>query len=323
MTLDFDYLHSIGNNPAQYRDLSQDINTAAGLNGFTSTGQPIYSYQNGQDNLMLTNSSRAPKSSTASLVLRKDFDFGLSMLLGYAYTDAQDVVPMTSSTAGSNFDIVAVTDVNDPPARNSNWAVPHRITLHLDYAKNFFGDNETRFTLMGYVNKGQPQTYTMGNTRSGAGIFTLEGDGSLRRQLLYIPDGPTDPNVVFTWNQATSDAFFAWVSDNHLSPGFVRRNTVGTGWTQRFDLRISQDIALGGDFRGRLYLKVYNLGNLLNDKWGKVTDAEFFSPDIVRTGVNTSGQYVYTDFSPRSAQTTIDERSLWEARLGIDIKFGQ
>jgi len=323
MTLDFDYLHSIGNNPAQYVDVAQAIDTDDGIDGYTVLGQPIYSYQNGRDNLMLTNSKYAPKSSTASLVLRKEFDFGLSMLVGYAYTDAQDVVPMTSSTAGSNFDNAALTDINNPRPRNSNWAVPHRITLHLDYAKNFFGDNETRFTLMGYVNKGQPQTYTMGNTPSGQGLTNLEGDGSLRRQLLYIPDGPTDPSVVFTWDQATSDAFFAWVDDNKLSPGFVRRNTIGTGWTQRFDFRVSQDIALGSDFRGRIYLKVYNIGNLLSDKWGKVTDAEFFSPDIVSAGLNASGQYVYTGFGEKSAQTTIDERSLWEARLGIDVKFGK
>jgi len=329
MQLDFDYLHSIGKDPAQYQDLSQELNTAAGLSGYTILGKPIYSYQSGQDNLMLTNSEHSPQSTTVSLVLRKDFDFGLGMMIGYAYTDAEDVAPMTSSTAGSNYDIMALSDVNNPGPRNSNWAVPHRYTLRLDYAKNFFGDNETRFILMGYVNKGQPQTYTMGNSRTnsipanGPLVWGLEGDASLRRQLLYIPDGPSDPNVVFTWNQATSDAFFAWVQDNHLSPGFVRRNTVGTGWTQRFDLKITQDIQLGGDFRGRLYFKVYNLGNLLNDDWGKVTDAEFFSPDIVRAGVNASGQYVYTDFSPRSAQTTIDERSLWEARLGIDVNFGK
>jgi hypothetical protein len=324
MTLDVDYLYSKGNDPALYNDVSQAINTAAGLSGYTIIGEPIYSYQFGQDNLMLTNSSRSPEASTISFVLRKEFDSGLNLMLGYAYTDAEDVSPMTSSTAGSNFDIYATSDVNNPGAATSNWAVPQRITLHLDYAKAFFGDNETRFTLMGYINEGQPQTYTMGNTPSVAGTTRLEGDAGLRRQLLYIPDGPTDPNVVFTWDQATSDAFFAWVDDNNLSSGLVRRNSQFTGWTQRFDLRISQDIPLGGDFRGRVYLKIYNLGNLLNDDWGKVTDAEFFSPDRVTAGVNSSGQYVYSAFSDSSSlQTTIDERSLWEARLGIDIKFGQ
>jgi hypothetical protein len=311
ITLDFDYLHSKGNDPAYYVDVSQEIT------GSTIFGTPIYSFVNGADNLMLTNSSRSPESSSISFVLRKEFESGLSLLLGYAYTEAEDVAPMTSSTAGSNFDNTALLDVNNPPAANSNWVVPHRITFHLDYAKNFFGDNETRFTLMGYANEGQPQSYAMQG-------LALEGDGFFGRHLLYIPDGPSDPNVIFNWNQATNDAFFAWVDKNNLSPGFTRRNGYNTGWTQRFDMRISQDIPLGGDFRGRVYLKIYNLGNLLNDEWGKVTDAEFFTPQIVNAGVDgTTGQFIYTGFSDNSLQTTVDERSLWEARLGIDIKFGK
>jgi hypothetical protein len=155
-------------------------------------------------------------------------------------------------------------------------------------------------------------------------VFSRRFYGFFGRHLLYIPDGPTDPNVSFTWDQATSDAFFAWIDKNNLSPGFTRRNGYNTGWTQRFDMRISQDIPLGGDFRGRVYLKIYNLGNLLNDDWGKVTDAEFFTPQIVNAGVEAgTGRFIYSGFTDNSLQTTIDERSLWDARLGVDIKFGK
>jgi len=310
MTLDFDYLHTRGNDPAYYVDVSQEIV------GTTIIGTPIYDYVYGRDNFMLTNSSENPSSDTFSLVLRKDFDFGLSTLFGYAYTQAEDVVPMTSSVAGSNFDNVAVTDINYPKAGDSNWVVPHRFTLYLDYAKTFFGDSETRFTLMGYLNEGQPQTYVMQG-------LALEGDGYYGRHLLYVPTGPTDPNVIFDWDAETNDAFFAWVDKNGLKPGLVSRNEYNTGWSTRFDLRISQDIPLGGDFRGRLYLKIYNVGNMLSDKWGKITDAEFYSPQIVNAGVDDeSGRFIYTGFSDNPLQTTVNERSLWEARLGIDIKFG-
>jgi hypothetical protein len=55
-----------------------------------------------------------------------------------------------------------------------------------------------------------------------------------------------------------------------------------------------------------------------------VSIAEFFTPQIVNAGVDgTTGQFIYTGFSDNSLQTTVDERSLWEARLGIDIKFGK
>ena len=51
MTLDFDYLHTSGNDPAYYVDLSQSIV------GTTMAGSPIYDYTNGVDNFMLTNAS--------------------------------------------------------------------------------------------------------------------------------------------------------------------------------------------------------------------------------------------------------------------------
>ena len=59
-----------------------------------------------------------------------------------------------------------------------------------DYRANLFGDAETRFTIRGYVNEGQPQSYAM----SGS---DLEGDGFFGRHLLYVPTGPSDPNVQY------------------------------------------------------------------------------------------------------------------------------
>jgi hypothetical protein len=314
---DFDYLYTRGRKPAYYQDLSQEINTSAGLNGYTSLGTPIYSFQNGADNLMLTNANEAPVSHTVSMVMKKYFDSGFDILFGYAWTSAEDVAPMTSSTAGSNFDNTALLDVNYPGVGDSNWVVPHRFTTRLDYHADWFGDNTTRFTLQGYVYEGQPQSYAMQGR-------ALEGDGFFGRHLLYIPDGPSDPNVVFGagFDQA---AFFDWVDRKNLKPGFTKRNGYNTGWNQRFDLRISQDIRFGDDFAGRLYLKIYNIGNLLSDDWGKVTDAEFFTPQMVTTAssVTALGQFQYTGFTENSIQTTVDERSLWEARFGIDFSFGR
>lgn len=307
--MQFDYLHTRTQKPAYYVDLSQ------AQVGTTAAGTPIYDYVNGRDNFMLTNSSRSPVSDVVSVVFKKEFEMGLNLLLGYAHTEAEDVVPMTSSVAGSNFDNVALLDINDPAVGKSNYVVPNRFTMVADYATTLFGDAETRITIRGYVNEGQPQSYAM----SGS---DLEGDGFFGRHLLYIPDGPTDPNVVFDpgFDQA---AFFQWVDDHGLKPGFTKRNGQNAGWSSRFDLRVSQEIPMPGDFIGRLYFKVYNFGNLLNNDWGKITDAVFFTPRIVDASVDSQGRFVYERFSDRSIETTIINRSLWEARIGIDIKFGQ
>ncbi len=308
--LDVDWLHTRGKNPAYYVDLSQD------QIGTTTAGTPIYDYVRGRDNFMLTNSNETPVANVFSLVAQKSFDeLGIDLLLGYAYSDAEDVVPMTSSTAGSNFDNVALLDIVNPTAAGSNYVVPHRFTLRFDWSRAFFGDALTRVTLFGYVYEGQPQSYVM----SGS---DLEGDGFFGRHLLYVPTGPSDPNVVFDsgFDQA---AFFQWVQDNGLSSGFQERNGQNASWNNRVDLRLSQEIPLPADLKGRLYFKVYNLGNMLNDDWGKVTDATFFSPRVVDASVDSSGRFVFEDFSDRSIEEVYPNRSLWEARLGIDIRFGQ
>ncbi|MCH8248561.1 MAG: carboxypeptidase regulatory-like domain-containing protein [Proteobacteria bacterium] len=330
MTLDFDYLHTSGNDPAYYVDLSQSIV------GTTMAGSPIYDYTNGVDNFMLTNASGSPTSDMLSFVLEKEFDFGLSAQFGYAWTEGEDVAPMTSSVAGSNFDNTALLDINSPGVGNSNWVAPQRFTLNLFYSHAFFGDNETRISLQGYANEGQPQSYVMG----GSGQF--EGDGFFGRHLLYIPSGASDPNVCFqpavlqgainpcTGSVASSEifafdqaAFNDFVAANGLAPGFTKRNDFNTGWSTVFHLSVRQDIPLGEMMRGNLYFKVRNLGNLLNDDWGKRTDAQFFSPQIITASVNGTGQFVYTRFSDRSLERTYIGPSLWEIRIGLDIGFGQ
>jgi hypothetical protein len=312
ITLDFDVLYSRGNDPAYY------VDTAEGIIGTTLAGTPIYGYLNGsiRDNYMLTNSSESPTATTISFMLRKKFDFGLDVLFGYAWTQAEDVAPMTSATAGSNFDNTALLDVNNPRAANSNWVVPNRFTLRMDYEATWFGDNYTHITLSGYANEGQPQSYAMQGT-------SLEGDGFFGRHLLYIPTGPSDPNVVYGagFDQA---AFSAWIAANGLSGGFTERNAFNAGWSTRFDFRISQEIPMGDKLSGRAYLKIYNLGNMLNSDWGKITDAEFFTPVIIdRATASDGGPFVYNRFADNSIETTIVEASLWEARLGFDIGFGK
>ncbi|MFK8052507.1 MAG: carboxypeptidase regulatory-like domain-containing protein [Woeseiaceae bacterium] len=306
---DVDWLYSRGNDPAFYIDLSQEIT------GTTTAGTPIYGYAagRGEDNYLLTNSDENPESSTLSLVLRKEFDNGLDILFGYAYTDAEDVSPMTSSTAGSNFSNTALLDINNPQVGNSNYVTPHRFTLRALYSKQFFGELETRVALNAVAQEGQPTSFVM-DTNS------LEGNRS-RRHLLYVPTGPNDPNVVFGAG-FDQTAFNSFVSENGLGSGFVGRNTQNARWTNRLDLRIDQEIPTFVDgVSGVAFLKIYNFGNFLNKDWGKVYDASFFSADVVDASVNANGQFVYENFSSRQVTQLLTNRSLWEARMGVEIRF--
>ncbi|MFC1775893.1 carboxypeptidase regulatory-like domain-containing protein [Pseudomonadota bacterium] len=307
--MDLDWLHSRTVDSAVYVDLSQSVV------GQTTLGYPIYDYTNGEDNFMLTNSKYKADADILSVNFSKFWDNGLDMSFGYAYTAAEDVSPMTSSVAQSNFSNLAVTDINNPKAADSNYVVPHRFTLRASWGHAFWSDYETRITLFGFSKQGQGQSYIMAQNN-------LEGDGFFGRHLLYVPTGLDDPNVVFGSGFDT-DAFFEWVEDQGLKQGMMKRNSKHAMWSTRFDLRINQELPFIKSSKARLYMKIYNLGNLISDKWGHVNDAEFFTVGAVNAAVNDDGQYVYSSFA--GSDTTVnylrENRSLWDIRLGLEINF--
>ncbi|MFM1897506.1 MAG: hypothetical protein RLZZ385_2580 [Pseudomonadota bacterium] len=308
ITLDGDYLYSVANDPAYYVDVAQD------KTGTTRAGAPIYSNVRGQSNFMLTNSDESPRSHTLSLTARDDYDWGLDWLVGYAFTDAEDVSPMTSAVASSNYTNLALNDINDPDAGTSNYVTPHRFTARVSYGHNFIEGYETRITAQWFRRKGQPGTYVMSSNG-------LEGSNSgNRRHLLYVP-GPNDPNVVVGPNFDVA-GFSAFITDRGLSQGFVERNDDYSKWSGRLDLRLDQEIPLFfADSRARVYLKIYNFLNMLDDEWGQQYDAQFFSPDVVQSTVNAQGQYVFNNFDNKSVNFLLAPQSLWEMRLGVQFEF--
>jgi len=308
LQMDVDYIHSETRDAAYYVDLAEEIV------GTTRAGAPVYAYTNGRDNYMLTNSGFGASSDVGSILLTKYWASGLDMSFGYAYTRAQDIAPMTSATAGSNFENTALLDINNPTPGNSNYVVPHAFTLRASYGHDFFGQSETRFTIYASVKEGQPQSFGMSSS-------DLEGDGFFGRHLLYVPSGQDDPNVVFDPGFPTQE-FFSFVSREGLEPGFVERNSANADWEKLVNLAIHQDIPVGpGGQQARLFLRMYNLGNFLNDDWGKVNDAPFFTPIFVDASLNSEGQYVFEDFTDRPITTVYESRSVWEAHVGIEFRF--
>ena len=311
VTADVDLIHGRMVDSVRYVDLSQDVV------GETSAGQPIYDFEGtrGENNFMLTNSTDDGESTLLSLLVNKSFDFGLDLSMGYAYTRAKDVNPMTSFTAGSSFVNVALSDINNPFPGVSNYVVPHRFTFRAIYEAEWFGSNTTQFSLFGYIQEGQPASYVMTSE-------FLEGDNEDDpRHLLYMPSGPNDPNVIFD-PAFDQQAFFAWAAAEGLSPGIQSRNDFNSSWSTRFDLAVRQEIQFTEQLSGRVYMKIYNFTNLLNSDWGKQYDAPFNSLDVVGTSIDpVSGQYVFESFDSRDINDLQEQRSLWELRFGVEVNF--
>ena len=144
--------------------------------GFTAVdGRPLYETSTtgrypGSD-FMLTNvnSANDGDSTTISASIQKDWDNGFNGMLAYAYTEATDANPMTSSVAYSNFINVAVADVNAPQAATSDYEIPHRFTMKFGYTTELFDGYKTSFNLYATASDGKPYSATF--SESGGDLF--------------------------------------------------------------------------------------------------------------------------------------------------------
>ena len=271
------------------------------------------------------------ESTSLSLTLSKEHDFGLSWTLGYAYTEADDVNPMTSSVAFSNWINNAVVDSNYPGRATSNYEIPHRFILRMSYENEFFGDYTTRISLFGQRNEGRPYSFTFFEQAMFIRQDFFFGDDD--RHLMYMPSGPDDPLVVFG-DDFDQDAFFAYAAVNDLTRyggGIVPRNSANSNWWTKFDLRINQELpGFSDDHDANLYFTIENLGNLLNDKWGVLYERQFprTAPIVAASYIDVNDTpfdfsddlYSFDEFIPES-QSRSASASLWQIRFGFNYNF--
>ncbi len=262
------------------------------------------------------------KQTMLSIGLGKSyFDAGVDWSVGYAYTNAKDVNPMTSSVAFSNFSNVATADYNDPGVATTNYEIPHRFVGQFNWQHAFFGDNLTRVSLFMSHNKGRPFSYTFNNTS----MFGDPTSFQEARSLLYVPSGLDDPIVVFA-DGFDTDAFFDFVNSSGLdkySGEIAERNGFHSDWWTKADLRISQEFP--GFSRGHkfeAFLIIENLTNLLNSEWGVQTEVSFprLQP-LVEASLNGNGQFVFEELLQPSGESIVTTASLWKARIGLSYRF--
>jgi hypothetical protein len=207
--------------------------------GTNADGYPIYDSVR-EASFVLTNSSEKPESKTFSIGLAKSYDNGLDFTVGYAYTDAEDVQPMTSSVAFSNYVNRAFFDPQEDVVSISNYNIKHRFTFTTTWRKDIAGKFPLLISLYGSHNSGQPYSYTY--------------DGTI------VPYGFT-PYLDFL--------------DIVLEPGDKRNANTGSSWT-KLDFRIEMGIpGFRGDDSFSVFMVVDNLTNLMNDEWGVLKQHNF------------------------------------------------
>ncbi len=366
--MDADYIYSRFRSALGLVDLAQVVNPALGLGGFTRDGRPIYRsidptvtgctaqfvsanptpvfrnvnaacFNTGRDDeLMLTNTA-GYASHNASILLSKNFDGGIFteggstwFSFGYAFSDSQDRRNLNSSTAGSNYDLTAAFDRQNPAASRSFYNSRHNISLSTSFREEFFEGLSTRLGFTFVARSGRPYSLTFG----GGSVFNDSVSGT-ENALVYLPTGATDPNVAPTSNMTAVTDLANFASTLGCAREYIGRtidrNTCSNDWYYDLDLSLSQELPGPGRLFGRdgdtfrLYATMDNFLNFLNRDWNIQRRRDFAGRQDIASlsGVDAAGRYIITGFNGAAdfaADNTINvSSSVWRLKVGISYNF--
>jgi hypothetical protein len=163
--------------------------------------------------------------------------------------------------------------------------------------------------------------------------YGSEGDNP-GTMLFYVPTGVTDPLISPTTDAAFMADLDAYISSegclNGARGSIVGRNSCETDWVNILSLRLQQEIKIG-ETALDLFLDIENLGNLINDDWGRVdsyTAPSNVAPAIIDS-IDGNNQYVLTPSAsyngtpqsivPRPAIARI--ASAYRLQFGLRFRF--
>lgn len=327
--------------------------------GIAPDGRPVYGRTTaGQTtgnimDLLLSNTSKGASHSTA-ITLAKQWHEGLwdglSGRFSYTNTHATDVNPMTSSIGLSSYTRMATSDANHPAVARSDYEIRDKYDIELSYEREFFGDNKTRVSLVAQHRTGLPFSYTFANSRTGSFdndfgqvVTSYSGRQATSNSLLYVPTA-NDPKVVYA-SGFDVGAFQSFLQSSGLA-GYAGkiapRNAFNDPHVTTVDLHVSQELPafFPNGAKLEVFADIINLGNLLNDKWGRLEQYDFYrgvpvvdvscvgAASLSPTSCATPGaRYLYKGtgtggaFKAPTNPFVVSNGSLWQLKFGVRYKF--
>jgi hypothetical protein len=283
----------------------------------------------------------------------------LDLSVAYTYGVSKDISNGIRNSPESNWQLNPALNVNNPALAYSNFDLRNRvvasINLHKTFAQRFTG----YFTSVLTYSTGAPFTWVYNNNPFNNG-------GQQNVQLAYIPGSASDISLVTasgsTYVSDGSGAQYAALSsfiDNNSylktrRGQYAERNAAHTPWNNQADVRFMVEAKLGkldADATGavptghtlQISLDIVNVGNLLNNSWGR----QYFVPNtfnstlgtgLTQVGfVNSAGTFnsAYSASTPATpgfdrpaftfgqpATYSIDQlASRWQGQLGVRYSF--
>ena len=309
-------------------------------------GRPYFGAQEGGQELnpdggagiyVIDNSSEGYNLSLTAQV-RKPFGDAVQLMGAYAYTRSENLFSTTEIASvlwGAN---PVQGDPNRPGLAPAEFGQPHRFVGTALFRQAWSENAATSVGLFATVAKGNQFLYAGGNRYSFTYSGDVNGDGSGGNDLLYVPTGRDDVDLVdlvradgsvvsADEQYARLDAFIE--QDSYLRENrgqIVERFGAVNPWYQNVDVRVLQDLSFLVGRRVntlQLSLDVQNVANLLSSDWGvrRVANPAATSP-LTLAGFGDDGEPQFTFTGP--AETFVEdpsEFSRWRAQLGLRYRF--
>ena len=255
---------------------------------------------------LITNPDKGTKEGYYASVtgsLKKDFDFGLSLMAAYTYSVSKSLTDGDGDQVTSLFDnnMYCVDGPNHDELGYNNFVTPHRVIANASYTIKEGRHLATNLGLFyeGY-NFGYVGTY-------GASRFSYTTDTDYTgiagsANLLYIPTTSELAAMPFA-DAANLSAYENFIAgDKYLSKHrgqFAERGGAVMPWFGQLSARVSQDFIFnvcGRPHTIRLGADMNNVGNLINPAWGTAKQ------------IKTSGIVSYKDgaYTFNEAQSKFD-----------------
>ena len=255
-------------------------NAANNINRLTGSGGVFVPSSTGTTGLSMVLTGNEKKGHYASISLKfaKTFAKGFAASLAYTKSIANSLYDGAGDQPFNLWSIVqTVNGGNTPSLSYANYVVPDRVNGSLSFRKEYLKHLATTISLVYHGSIDGRFSYVYG--------ADFNRDGVNGNDLIYIPKNPSEidflsftyPNGVTYTAQQQKDLFFNYIDQdkylrNHKGQ-YAERNGGQIPWRNQFDVKFAQDLFANlGKNRNtfQFTLDVFNFGNLLNPKWGKV-----------------------------------------------------
>jgi hypothetical protein len=262
---------------------------------------------------------------------------GLSALLSYTHMAAYDLNSGTNAVAFSNWSNTATVDPNNVSVGRSNFDIPHRILVNVDYQLAWAKDIATTFGIVFTSTTGRPYSFTFSTD--------INGDGRAFNDLIYVPRAedygvkvivPQPKGTDLRTPEQVWAQIMQLIDSNPILKEYqgrvLPRNIMREPWVYQLDMRITQRLPGFGTGWFDVTLDVQNLLNMLDPDWGIQRNVEFqsfglFASEVINEkAYDAQGRLRMTYSEPtRNGQpgiyVTDNYYSRWRMQLGVRFTF--